>query len=214
PLPPEEIINRAVAQMKSSTGFHFAIDRSGAPAFLDPGETLSFRRAEGDYVAPDRASAVVRVIAPGLVAEVQVISIGDRYWETNVLTGEWQELPPDLAFNPATLFDPQTGLQPILESDLSDLTLAGVAELEESPGQPLYHVIGLLDAGRIYDLSFGLIGPGQVDAQLWIAPETFDVYRIEIVEPPAEGAEGSEETTTWQVDFWNFDKTVEILPPQ
>jgi len=30
------------------------------------------------------------VIAPGLVTDVQIISIGDDQWETNYITGDWQ----------------------------------------------------------------------------------------------------------------------------
>ena len=35
PLPPEEIVKRSAGRMKGLSGFHFVIDRSGAPAFLD-----------------------------------------------------------------------------------------------------------------------------------------------------------------------------------
>jgi len=210
-LPPQEIITRAAERMKTATGFHFVIDRQGAPAFLDPAQTLSFRRTEGDYAAPDRAQASVRVIAPGIVAEIQAIAIGDLYWETHFLTGEWQEVPANLAFNPAILFDPQTGLQPILQTDLTNLTLTGVVELEDLPGQSLYHLTGMLDTAHLYELSYTLIGPGQVQTEVWIAPNTFDLYRILLTEPPTSNGG---ETTIWQVDFWNVGEVVEIIPPK
>ena len=60
----EELVQLAAERMKESEGFQFTIERDGAPAYLDPGETLSFRRATGAYVAPDRALATVRVIGP------------------------------------------------------------------------------------------------------------------------------------------------------
>ncbi len=209
-LPPQDIITRAAERMKTAPGFHFVIDRQGAPAFLDPDQTLSFRRAEGDYAAPDRAQASVRIIAPGIVAEIQAIAIGERYWETNFLTGEWQELPAELAFNPAILFDPETGLQPILLADLTNLTLNGVVELEDLPGLSLYHLTGTLDTTHLYDLSYTLIGPDPVQAEIWITPDTFDLYRILLTESAT--SEGGE-TTLWQVDFWNIGETVEISPP-
>ncbi|HNB50852.1 MAG TPA: LppX_LprAFG lipoprotein [Anaerolineales bacterium] len=209
-LPPQDIITQAADRMKAAPGFHFVIDRQGAPAFLDPDQTLSFRRAEGDYVAPDRAKASVRVIAPGIVAEIQAVAIGERYWETNFLTGEWQELPAELAFNPAILFDPETGLQPILLADLTNLTLNGVVELDDLPGLSLYHLTGTLDTTHLYDLSYTLIGPAPVQTEIWIAPDTFDLYRILLTEPaPAAGGE----PTIWQVDFWNIGEVVEISPP-
>ena len=97
-LPPEEIITQSAARMQGLPGFHFVIERSGTPAYLDYDETLAFRRADGDFVAPDKASAAIRIIAPGLIAEVEIVSLGEEYWETNVLTGEWMQLPAGMGF--------------------------------------------------------------------------------------------------------------------
>lgn len=207
--PPAEIVDRAVGALTAASGFRFSIDRGGAPAYLDAGETISFRRAEGVYIAPDRARATVRVIVPGLVAEVSMIAIGDRYWETNLLTRAWVELPAGQAFNPADLFDAADGLPSLLESGLSDLAYAGLVELEEVPGVSLFEVRGTLDTAALYDLSFNLIGPDPAAVQLWVHPETFETYRIVIVEPAASG----EEPTTWQVDFWDFGAEESISPP-
>lgn len=208
-LPPEEIIANSTARMKALSSFHFVIDRSGTPAYLDTEETLSFARAEGDFVAPDKARATIRIIAPGIVAEIRIVAIGESYWETNLLSGEWQALPAGMGFNPAILFDPQIGLQPVLESDLRDLALRGVEELEELPGVPLYALTGQLDGEGIYQMSYAMIGPETLDVQLWVAPETFELYRVLLTEPTADPAS----PTVWQLDFWDFDVPVEIAPP-
>ena len=84
-LPPEQIIARSAERMNDMEGFYFAIDRTGAQAFLDSAETISFRQAEGYYAAPDRAQAAVRVIAPGLVTEVNVISIGETQFRVRLV---------------------------------------------------------------------------------------------------------------------------------
>ena len=208
-LPPDEIVSRSVERMKNLDSFHFVIDRSGAPAYLDTAETLSFSRAEGDFVAPDRATADIRVIVPGLVAEVSIVGIGDSYWETNLLSGQWQELPAGAGFNPAVLFDPVIGFQPVLESDLSDLHLVGIEELEELPGQKLYYLTGRMAGEHIYSMSYEMIGPQAMNVQLWIAPETFELYRAIITEPTADPADPS----IWQLDFWDFNTPVTIEPP-
>lgn len=207
--PVTDIVLRSADQMQSLAGFHFVIDRSGAPAYLDAAETLSFRRAEGDYVAPDQARANVRVIAPGLVAEVQVISIAQDYWETNVLTGQWHKLPADQGFNPAALFDPQTGIRPLLAEDLRELEYLGLQELAELPGQKLYTIRGQVSGNRLSAMSYGLIGQDQIQAQLWVAPQTFNLYRLQLVEQQP----GAPEATTWQFDFWDFGEVVTIQPP-
>ncbi len=210
PLPPspDEIVARAAARMKSLPGFHFVIERTGAPAFLDYDETLAFRRAEGDFVTPDQAQASVRVIAPGLVVDVGILSIGERYWQTNLLTGVWEEFPPGTGFNPAQMFDPEIGFQPLMESDLTDLALNGVEELEDLPGKKLYAVAGRLSGERLFQMSYEMIGPETIDVRLWVDPQTFDLYRVILTEP------ADAEPTVWQMDFWDFGVVAKIEPPQ
>ncbi|MCP4418562.1 MAG: hypothetical protein GY805_18235, partial [Chloroflexi bacterium] len=81
----EELVQRSAERMKDSDGFQFTIERDGAPAFLDLQETISFRRAIGAFVAPDRALATVRVIGPGIITDVDVISVAEIQWQTNVV---------------------------------------------------------------------------------------------------------------------------------
>ncbi len=209
PLPAKEIILRSITRLQETSGFHFVIDRSGAPAFLDTENTLSLRRMEGDFVAPDRIRATVRVIAPGFVSDVEVISIGDTQWQTIPLSGTWQQLPPEWGFNPALLFDSSAGLKPILETDLEQLESLGHVELEELPSKRLYALSGRIKGGRIYEITYGLIGPDVMAITLWIVPETFELYRMVI----SEDAQAEQETTIWTLDFWDYDQQVEIQPP-
>jgi len=208
-LPPEEIVTRVADRMRELSGFHFLIERSGAPTFLNPEQAIAFRRAEGDFEAPDKAQATVRIIGPGLVAEVEIISIGEIQWETNLLTGAWQELPPNWGFNPALLFDKAIGIQAILDSDLQAITLAGFDELEELPGLALYRLEGEVLGEKLHDLSFGMMGPDSMTVQLWVKPETFELYRMQITDSRPD----ADEPSVWQIDFWDFDQPLEIFPP-
>jgi len=209
PPSPEEIVAGASARLAETAGFHFVIEHSGAPVVLDPDGVLAFRRAEGDFVAPDRARATARIAAPGLVTDVDVISVAERQWQTNPLTGNWEELPPNWGFNPAVLFDNQVGLPAILVNDLSALTLTGMEQLEGGPEAELYAISGRATGERLSQMSGGLIGSEPVNAQLWIAPETFEVVRVVVTEAAA----ATEEPSVWQVDFSAFDQAVEIAPP-
>lgn len=205
-LPPGEIVARTAARMEGLPGFRFVIDRSGAPAFVDPDQAISFGGAVGDYVAPDRARATVRVILPGLVTELNVISIGAVQWETNVATGQWDELPPNWGFNPAVLFDQEVGLPTILANDLTEVALVGTETIE---GTELYRLTGVVAGERPFRLSNGLIGPEPLAAQLWVAPETFELHRLVVTEAAA----GSDEPSVWQIDFSEFEQLVTIEPP-
>jgi hypothetical protein len=209
PLPPGEIIVQATARMKSLSSFHFIIERTGAPAYIDTNNTLALGRAEGDFSSPDKAKGQVRIVATGIVVSFKFTSLGDRYWQTNPLSRKWEEYPTGTFFNPAELFDSEIGLQPILETDLYDLVLEGNKELEEMPGKLLYSITGQLQGARLYQLSWGMIGPDAMGAHLWVDPATFDLHRIELVEAAAEGGE----PTLWKFDFLDFNKPVDIQPP-
>jgi len=200
---------RVVANMKALKGFSFVIARSGAPAYIDTGHTWSLSRVDGDYVSPDKATGNARIIGPGIVAAIKYISIGDQYWETNYLTGKWWGCPRAQCFNPAILFDPQNGIQPILESDLSDVQRLDNAQLEELPGKDLYSLTGKMKGERLYPVSWGMIGPNPVNVHLWVDPENFVVERIVMEDPGTD----KPEPTVWTVDFLNFNNVVNIAPP-
>lgn len=209
PLPPEQIIATATERMTKTTGFRFSVDRSGAPAFLDPLEILSLSRLEGDFVAPDKVQATVRIVTTGIVTDVSFIGIGESQWQTNPFTGNWESLPTGSGFNPAALFDPEIGLQAILLTDFDELELLENAEIETLPGQPLYHLAGHLSGERTSEITYGLIGPETMEAELWITPESNELQRIILTER----IEDPETTRVWQFDFWDFDLDLIISPP-
>ncbi len=207
-LQPEEIIQETAVRMNELRGFHFLIERDGAPAFVDPPDNLFvFRRAEGDYLSPDRAQAIVRIIGPGLITDVQVVTIADIQWQTNPLTGQWEELPPNWGFDPTVLFDDEVGLPSILVNDFTEFELVGLERMEEGGNGRFYKITGSIDGERLFTMSGNLIGPAQVQAELWIHPDTFELHRVIIIEPE------TEEASIWQVDFSEFDQTLEIEPP-
>ncbi len=208
-LPPAEIITSAIDRLKNSKAFHFSIERAGALAYIDSQNTLAVNRIDGDFVTPDRVKGKIRVSVSGFPAEVSIVSIQGRYWQTNPLNGTWEEYDPGTVFNPADLFDSTKGIQPMLETDLSELTLVGVEKLDKWPGKQLYHLKGKMKGERIAEITFGLIGPQTLDVDVWITPKTFELNRIQIVNP----VEGSTQPTTWTIDFTNYDQSVDIQPP-
>lgn len=208
-LTAEEIVAETAVRMNGLDGFHFSIERDGAPAFVDPPDNIfAFRRAEGDYVSPDKARATVRIIGPGLITDVQVITVAEIQWQTNPLTGQWEELPPNWGFDPTVLFDDTVGLQAVLVEDMTQHKLIGVERLEDGEGNGrFYHITGTINGDRLYQMSGTLIGPATVEAQLWINPDTFELVRARIIEPQGE------ETSIWQVDFSKYDQQVTIKAP-
>ena len=147
---------------------------------------------------------------PGVVTLVNVISIAEIQWQTNPLTGRWEELPPNWGFNPATLFAPEVGLQAILTEDMTGLTLAGREPLAGVSDESLYVLSGKVGGERLAQISGGLIGPEETAVRMWIRPGTYELVRVVLTGPASTG----EEPGVWQVDFSQYDQTVEIAPPQ
>jgi hypothetical protein len=208
-LTPEEIILKSAEQMKATTGFKFLFDRTGAPAYIDAYQTYSLSQLEGAYAAPDKVQATVRVVAAGIVAEVDIISIGADQWQTNVITGKWEKLPETYGFNPSRLLDTGIGLPAIIGTDISNLVLGEQEELEAMPGKKLYTITGDLAGEKLNELSYGLLGPEAMTVKLWIDPETFDLYRTVITEFPGD----AQKETVWTIDFWDFNVVEEITAP-
>ncbi|MEM7336159.1 MAG: LppX_LprAFG lipoprotein [Chloroflexota bacterium] len=207
-ISPEEIIQNTAVQMNGLAGFHFFIERDGAPAYVDPPDNLFvFRRAEGDFTAPERAQAIVRIIGPGLITDVQVVTIAEVQWQTNPLTGEWEVLPPNWGFDPTVLFDAEVGLQSILQNDMSDVKLEGVEQLDGEGNGRFQKISANIDGQRLFTMSNGLIGPTQVQAELWIDTDTFNLHRVVIVEPE------EEEPSVWEVKFSQFNQAIPISSP-
>ncbi len=210
-LETSEILNNSAESMANLAGFRFDIDRDGQLAYLDSDRTLAFGSAIGDYVSPDRARAQVNIIGPGFVTKVNVISVGDIQWETNVISGVWTELPPNWGFNPTAIFDPVNGLQAILTEDTISAQQEEASDMDGDSAELLYVVSGELKGERVYQLSGFLIGPDALTYKLWIDPVTFNLVRVLITDPPSENSE--DENTLWQIDFSNFDQVIEIEPP-
>ena len=209
-FPPDVILSRSAERMISLAGFEFLIERSGQPVYLDYEETIAFRRAEGRFVSPDRVFTNVRIITPGLVAEVQIISISGVQWETNLLTGAWQPTDPLYSFNPSLLFNSEKGIPVVLAHDLIAPELRGMEELQEIPGKTLYAIQATMQGESAYQMTYGMIDNDPLQVEVWIDPSSYDLYRFVLIDP---ANSVDKEDTTWQIDFWNFGHISEIESP-
>jgi lipoprotein LprG len=55
----------------------------------------------------------LKVLVAVAAAELDMIALGNEQYLTNVLTRQWEVLPPEFGFNPAVMFDPQVGLEQV-----------------------------------------------------------------------------------------------------
>ena len=70
--------------------------------------------AEGDLQRPDRVRTAFQAEVMDRAISLQLVTIGDQSWTTNILTGEWENAPLEFAYQPDILFSTQDGIGPVM----------------------------------------------------------------------------------------------------
>ena len=205
-LPPEPgpVLEAAAEATGSVESVRFMLERSGAPIYIDPLDTLNFESTEGQFSAPSSANAVVTLAVGSINAQIGAIAIEGETWLTNPITGEWEDAPEGYVFDPATLFDPELGWRPLLATGLSDVEWVGE---EENNGEARYHIRAQADQDRVAVILAGLIDKQPVELDMWIEPSTGYVREAEL----STVSEG--QTSDWYIEFTEFGEPVEVTPP-
>jgi hypothetical protein len=195
-LDPGPLLERAITAMGAVESASFEMTHSGAPVTV---EGLAFESAVGRYAAPDSAEAVLRVRANDLVVQLGTISVGERTWLTNPLTGSWEELAPGTGFNPAVLFDPDMGWVALL-TDLTDVSFVATEGATD-------HLRATVPPARLEALTAGLT-PGQsAPVDIWLDSATGHITRLEFSTQADAGQ------SDWVITLSQFDQPVQIEPP-
>jgi hypothetical protein len=104
----QQLIKNAQAAFQKVTAYHFNLvaDNAGAGGFL------VVKSADGDVVVPNKlqADAIAQVV--GNDVKVKIISLGDKQYVTDPISGKWQATSGLL--DPRTLSDSKTGIVAIL----------------------------------------------------------------------------------------------------
>ncbi len=209
PLPDvKDVIDRSAQAMLALQSTHFILERTGAPAYVDPSNTYIFKRAEGDVKTPDQARATVRVIAPGIVADVGLVILGEAWYQTNPLNNQWG-LYASQGYNPAMFFNPDSGLGALMRKSLTNLSMVGAEELDDFPGVRFYHVKGEAPGEPVSQMTAGMMGRGRVTLDLWIRTSDYYVARMRAVEPETD----PKDPTVWVMDLEKYNVPVTIEAP-
>ena len=204
---PRAILRQAGEAMQALDSVHFAITRSGGPAYLNEEQTLNLSAAEGDYVAPDAVRALLQVSGPGLNLEIQTVAIGEEQWITNPLNQRWDKLPAGFGFNPAILFDPELGWQPLLDKNVEEAMLLADTTVD---GEPRRHLRASIAGERVTTLTGGTASSEEpVTVDVWLEAETSRITRLTFTTPSA-----GEEPSQWEVLFSDFNADVVIEAPE
>jgi lipoprotein LprG len=197
------VIAEAATAMSEVTSVEFALDRDGAPVYIDQFESIELDELIGQFAVPTQAQAQLTVTVDGnLTTEIGAVAIDDEIWISNPVTGDFETLPDGFDIDPSRFFDPEGGWQPLL-ANLRDVEMVGI----EDRGGDRYHVRGTAPAAEVQNITVGLVRDQDVSVDLWIHPGTSLVTRAEF-DTTIDGA-----TSSWALDLARYGDSFTIRPP-
>lgn len=92
---PEALLSDVASQVLSLKSASFVLDHQAGNTVLSPG--LVMNRVSGDMETPDKVHLVVEaeLASPKAYVELEMIGVGDRFYSSDPVTGEWRQIPPD-----------------------------------------------------------------------------------------------------------------------
>jgi LppX_LprAFG lipoprotein len=150
----QQLISNAQKAIQKVTSYHFnlAVDNPGT------GATLVIKSADGDILVPDKLKANASALVLGNVVQVQIITIGDKEYLTDPITGKW--IPTTGLIDPRSLSDTKTGVAVILGAIQNPSTPAD----SSVDGTSCWSIDGTLDAKYLAGITGGNVAPGTNDA--------------------------------------------------
>lgn len=141
----QQLIKNAQAAFSKVSAYHFNLvaDNAGAGGFL------VVKSADGDTVVPDKLQANADALVLGNVVKVKIISLADKQYVTDPISGKWQSTSGLL--DPRTLSNSKTGIVAIL----------GLIENPSTPtdssidSKPCWNINGKLNAKDIQGITGG-----------------------------------------------------------
>jgi lipoprotein LprG len=200
-----EILELASSRLAEIPSAHFTLDVEGE-TFVDTAGAIRLIGAEGDLVRPDKVSVQFQAEVVGRTITIQLITIGDASWTTNILTGEWEPAPVEFTYRPDILFSTQEGIGPVMGA----VTNARRLEDAEIAGRAAYHIQGQVEQELVGPLTYYSMRGSPVSVNLWIDRQTNDLLRAQLAEPPGDDRP---RPATWTLDLSHHGDELVIAPP-
>jgi len=196
----EALIQRSGEAMAGLKTFRFFLSHpsGGTPLDLLPG--LAIQEAEGAVINPDGLEARFAGALGSLYVESNLISIADKSYLTNPLTGKWEEIPQEIS--PLAFFNPRDGIASMM-TQVREVTL-----ISDSADE--YRVAGLIPAEALAPLLGKTLSGVSVSVEL-----TIDRQSHYLLEARFEGrvTSGEPDGTIRVITLSGFDEPLSIKPP-
>ncbi len=206
-LPATEILSRASKRLADTPTVRFELKVEG-DTVIDEGKTLRLLEASGELARPDRVRTTFKVVAlERATITVQLIIVGDQWWTTDLITGEWTTAPVEFEYDPSVLFDNQDGIGPIMNR----VNNAERLKDDKIRDREAFHIHAVVDQAIIGPLTSNILDGSPITVDLWIDQQTYDLLRARLAEPAV--ASDVEKPATWTLDLFDHGAEFVIEPP-
>ena len=201
-LSPRDVLDSSAAAMVEVSSFRYSLENFGGETPLPAG--LSMRSARGVMAKPDQLTAQISASFSGFRVEVNVISVGQRTYMTNPITGAWQTF--DTGLSPVAFFDPAKGVNLILQGMIQP----SIGERSEVDGAPAVRIVGQLPAEAVQFIAGSFAEGSVLEAELLIGQEDRLLKQVRLA---GRITEGEPDGMVRVLTFSDFNQTFDIKPP-
>lgn len=201
-LSPRDVLDSSAAAMAEVSSFRYSLENFGGETPLTAG--LSMRSARGVMAQPDQLTAQISASFSGFRVEVNVISVGQRTYMTNPITGGWQTF--DTGLSPVAFFDPVKGVNLILQGMIQP----SIGEPSEVDGAPAVRIVGQLPAEAVQFIAGSFAEGSVLEAELLIGQEDRLLKHVRLA---GRITEGEPDGMVRVLTFSDFNQTFDIKPP-
>lgn len=205
-LTASQILAKASAKLALTRTIQFKLTISGE-TFVDTNDQIQLLEASGRLIRPDKVYTQFRVkLVKAMTISMELITIGEKHWSTDLITGKWGPAPEEFGYNPSILFDNQNGIGPVMDriSDAQKLANASVQ------GRDCYHIVAKVNQALIAPLTSKSMQGDNVSVDLWIDTNDFNLLQIQLSE--SKDVTGHQ-PATWLLSLTEQDKPMTISPP-
>ncbi|MGB7540067.1 MAG: LppX_LprAFG lipoprotein [Anaerolineales bacterium] len=198
---PAQILIKAGDAIMGMKSARFRLLREGDPVEFDPTTGMAFSEASGEYLAPDRVHAKVKVAFFGNVLEMEIYWLPEGVFISNPITLRFEPAPADIGLNGPALFQ-ANGMPAVLKTGIQNPSRIGNEAIE---GVDTIHIAGKSDGAALAPLTAGALQSGTLyPVDVWVDRSTFIPVRLHIAEPDGSG---------WMIDLYDINAEIEIALP-
>jgi LppX_LprAFG lipoprotein len=200
----QQLLTALQKNFRSVSSFHVVmkVDNPG----IATASLVQIRAANGDVVMPDKVKAQATVILSGQSVTVNLISVGDKQFITDPITGQWRVIKGVL--DPRTLTNPDSGILALVNK------VQNVSQPTEDAvnGVSCWRVTGQLDAKYLAFFTGGGVPAGtMLQTSTCIGKADSLPYQLKVT---GQAAVGDTSTTTRTFFISNYNENVSITAPQ